>query len=709
MRAITVSSCNLNQWALDFSGNKQRILEAVRKAKKDGSSLIITPELSICGYSCLDAFLEKDTTLHSWEVLRDLIEHDDCQDILLDVGMPVLHLSCLFNCRVLVRNRKILYIRPKMSLANDGLFREMRYFTPWQERGKWVYYQLPQALREFADQSRVRFGDCVIEANDTKIGTEMCEELFTSDSPSTHLALSGVEIILNSSASHWQIRKLSDRLDLIQGSSKRNGSLYLYANQQGCDGEGREYFDGCALIVLNGKVVAQASQFSLNDVEVISATVDLDEIWDKWYPPARRMQASLEPVYEPILLDVNMTTGGDALPGRQLSPTKQAMIVEPEEEIGLAGGCWIWDYLRRSSQAGAFLPLSGGIDSCATAVIFFSTARLIFAAVHDGNEQVIADLRRICGEPEGSNWIPSEPQAICNRIFHTCYMGTQNSSSETRSRAKQLANDIGSYHLDLNMDLVVRSFTTLFTTLFGRTLKFKTEGGTNQEGLALQNIQSRSRMVLAYLLASTLTIVRSRSGGGNLLVLGSANVDECLRGYLTKYDCSSADINPIGGISKQDLSRFLNFARTEYKLPILDLFIEATPTAELEPISEKYTQSDEQDMGCTYEELGVFGRLRKVEKLGPFSMWQKMCQLWPDKTPQQVYQRVRFLWTYFGINRHKQEILTPSLHAETYSPDSNRYDLLPFLRPPLTWAYSKIEKAVAQVESRDNSLGKANT
>ena len=36
---------------------------------------------------------------------------------------------------------------------------------------------------------------------------------------------------------------------------------------------------------------------------------------------------------------------------------------------------------------------------------------------------------------------------------------------------------------------------------------------------------------------------------------------------------------------------------------------------------------------------------------------------------------------YSGINRHKQEILTPALHACQYSPDSNRYDLLPFLRP----------------------------
>ena len=34
-------------------------------------------------------------------------------------------------------------------------------------------------------------------------------------------------------------------------------------------------------------------------------------------------------------------------------------------------------------------------------------------------------------------------------------------------------------------------------------------------------------------------------------------VDEALRGYMTKYDCSAADINPIGGISKGDLKRFL--------------------------------------------------------------------------------------------------------------------------------------------------------
>lgn len=44
-------------------------------------------------------------------------------------------------------------------------------------------------------------------------------------------------------------------------------------------------------------------------------------------------------------------------------------------------------------------------------------------------------------------------------------------------------------------------------------------------------------------------------------MLGSSNVDEALRGYFTKYDCSSADINPIGGIAKNDLKSFLAYFR----------------------------------------------------------------------------------------------------------------------------------------------------
>lgn len=72
---------------------------------------------------------------------------------------------------------------------------------------------------------------------------------------------------------------------------------------------------------------------------------------------------------------------------------------------------------------------------------------------------------------------------------------------------------------------------------------------------------------------------------GTLLVLGSANVDEALRGYFTKYDCSSADINPIGGINKGDLRSFLLWAhdhigKARGSTVLLDV-ANAEPSAEL--------------------------------------------------------------------------------------------------------------------------------
>lgn len=480
------------------------------------------------------------------------------------------------------------------------------------------------------------------------------------------------------------------------------GGIYLYSNQQGCDGD-RLYYDGCAMIIVNGKVVAQGSQFSLNDVEVVTATVDLEEVRSFRCAPSRGLQATQSPTYQRLEVDMRLSKRAeDVDPGVGPSDEIDLRYHAPEEEIAMGPACWLWDYLRRcGGAAGFFIPLSGGIDSCATATIVFSMCRLVVQAVYDGNEQVTKDTRRICGEAEDSKWLPTEPQEVCNRIFHTCFMGTTNSSKDTRSRARELAREIGAYHVDLNMDSVVTALTNLFTMVTDFRPRFTVHGGNKTENLALQNIQARLRMVIAYLFAQLLPTVRARRNSGSLLVLGSANVDECLRGYLTKYDCSSADINPIGGISKTDLKSFISYAQSTFSLPILESFLTAVPTAELEPITSTYVQSDEADMGMTYTELSVFGRLRKVSKLGPWGMYEKLLHIWSDRlTPREIYEKTRRFFWFYSINRHKMTVLTPAYHAEQYSPDDNRYDLRPFLYPAYTWAYKKMEENVIAWEAR---------
>lgn len=55
---VTLATCNLNQWALDFDGNLKRIEESIRLAKTKGCKYRLGPELEISGYGCEDHFLE---------------------------------------------------------------------------------------------------------------------------------------------------------------------------------------------------------------------------------------------------------------------------------------------------------------------------------------------------------------------------------------------------------------------------------------------------------------------------------------------------------------------------------------------------------------------------------------------------------------------------------------------------------------------------
>jgi NAD+ synthase (glutamine-hydrolysing) len=86
---ITLATCSLNQWALDFQGNYERILQSIIIAKERGATMRVGPELEIPGYGCLDHFLEGDTVLHSWEVLAKLLSNKEAMGILCDVGMYV--------------------------------------------------------------------------------------------------------------------------------------------------------------------------------------------------------------------------------------------------------------------------------------------------------------------------------------------------------------------------------------------------------------------------------------------------------------------------------------------------------------------------------------------------------------------------------------------------------------------------------------------
>lgn len=674
MRLLKVATCNLNQWAMDFDCNLKHIKDSITRAKEVGAVIRLGPELEITGYGCEDHFLELDTVNHAWECLKEILLGDWTDGILCSIGMPIIRGSERYNCQVLCFNRKIVMIRPKMWLANDGNYRELRWFTTWKQKDQLVEFQIPPEISEALSQNLVPFGYGYIQFLDTAVAAEICEELFTPNPPHTELALNGVEVFLNASGSHHQLRKLDLRLRAFIGATYTRGGVYMYSNHQGCDGA-RLYYDGCSCVVVNGEVVAQGSQFSLKDVEVVVAQVDLDAVASlRGSISSFQEQASCKTKVSSVAVPYNICKPFNLK--MLLSSPQKIMYHSPEEEIAFGPGCWLWDYLRRSGASGFLLPLSGGADSSSVAAIVGCMCQLVVKEIANRDEQVKADAIRIGNYADGK--FPTDSKEFAKRIFYTVYMGSENSSEATKTRAKVLADEIGSWHLDVCIDGVVSSLLSLFQTVTGKRPRYKVDGGSNVENLGLQNIQARIRMVLAFMLASLLPWVHNKKGF--YLVLGSSNVDEALRGYLTKYDCSAADINPIGSISKQDLRTFLRWAANHLGYSSLAEIEAAPPTAELEPIRSNYSQLDEVDMGMTYEELSVYGRLRKIFRCGPVSMFKNLCYKWgATLTPSEVADKVKHFFKYYSINRHKMTVLTPSYHAESYSPEDNRFDLRQFL------------------------------
>ncbi|KAG0453761.1 hypothetical protein HPP92_025065 [Vanilla planifolia] len=585
-------------------------------------------------------------------------------------------------------------IRPKMILANDGNYRELRWFSAWKREDNLVEFLVPTDVSDAISQKSAPFGFGYIQFQDVAVAAETCEELFTGGTPRVKLAYNGVEVFTNASGSHHQLRKLNVRIDAIKSATRLCGGVYMYSNHQGCDG-GRLYYDGCCCIAVNGDLIAQGSQFSLNETEVLTAIVDLDAVSSyRASVSSFRESASHETKVSFVEVPRRLCQSFKL----HVIPTNPVEIKyhQPEEEIAFGPSCWLWDYLRRSGATGFLLPLSGGADSSAVAAIVGCMCQLVIKDIENGDEQVKADAIRIGNYKNGE--FPRSSKEFARRIFYTVYMGTENSSDATRTRAKKLSDEIGSWHLDVNIDAVISALLSLFHTLTGKRPRYKVDGGSNIENLGLQNIQARIRMVLAFMLASLMPWVHNKAGF--YLVLGSSNVDEALRGYLTKYDCSSADINPIGSVSKQDLRSFLRWAAVHLNYPSLAGIEAAPPTAELEPIRANYNQLDEVDMGMTYEELSMYGRLRKIFRCGPVSMFQNLCHKWYGRcNPSEVAEKVKHFFKYYSINRHKMTVLTPSYHAESYSPEDNRFDLRQFLYNA-RWPYQfrKIDELVKEMD-----------
>ena len=124
------------------------------------------------------------------------------------------------------------------------------------------------------------------------------------------------------------------------------------------------------------------------------------------------------------------------------------------------------------------------------------------------------------------------------------------------------------------------------------------------------------------------------------------------------------------------------------KIHPLQFIRAATPTAELIETTSATKQTDETDMGITYQQIFELGKLR-ASGYGPIDTYLKIkdttdlnqiCSVDPFGKPIDPKKVVEIFFDRYNINRNKTTIIPPSVHLVP-SPDDNRYDLRPFLYP----------------------------
>ena len=316
MRELRLGLAQLNPTVGDLLGNSQKILQAAKQCAFQGISLLITPELSLCGYPPQDLVL-------------DPLFVENCQTVLhhLALRLPpkigVLVGSIfpnpdwwkkgekpLFNGAALLCDGRIRYTFYKQLLPDYDVFDEHRYFQPGRQVN-------------------------VLRWQEWRLGITICEDVWNDEefwsgrrypeNPVQALIERGIDVLINMSASPYWRGKPAMRESLLAHCARKYQIPLIYVNQVG--GTDALVFDGQNLIFdRTGTVVHRGRGFT-QEVQVVT------HVQGQWQDT--RIHPPLEPWAE----------------------VWQALVLG------------IQDYVRKSGFQRVVLGLSGGIDSAVVAAL----------------------------------------------------------------------------------------------------------------------------------------------------------------------------------------------------------------------------------------------------------------------------------------------------------------------------------------------------
>ena len=308
---MTLKICvaQLNLVVGDLPGNSQKIVAAAHSAYADGARLVLTPELSICGYAAEDLFLRPAFIAACDDAVKSVArELAGLKDLTLVLGHPSggdsrtrsVAVQNRHNAASVLCEGAVLATYAKRELPNYQVFDERRYFTPGQ-------------------------GVCVFEAgaagHKVKVGLLICEDAWF-EAPARLSKQAGAEILAVINASPFHLGKGNERELMMRERVQACGLPLVYAHLVG--GQDEVVFEGHSFALsADGTVAARAPSF----------------VEDRFFVQVTRAQAGLQ-------------LAGSVAPERSTEADLWGALV-----LGVR------DYIGKNGFPSVILGLSGGIDS----------------------------------------------------------------------------------------------------------------------------------------------------------------------------------------------------------------------------------------------------------------------------------------------------------------------------------------------------------
>jgi NAD+ synthase (glutamine-hydrolysing) len=520
---MKIAIAQINPTIGDIAGNAKQILEAAQQAAKQDVRLLLTPELSLCGYPPRDLLLYPGFVESMWKQIESIaLQLPPILAVL--IGIVDINSQAaargekpLYNSMVWLEGGKVQKIFHKRLLPTYDVFDEDRYFEPGRDTNTFTLSiersgisGQPQGI---APTDNLNTRDLHDKKNSISIGVTICEDLWNDEKfwgkrsyeidPIEDLANLNVDIIINLSASPYSFKKQQLREAMLSHAANRFSIPIAYVNQVG--GNDDLIFDGNSIVFnRQGEAICRAKAFD-RDLVIIEFNEDKKDLTS------------------PLSHSDSIPIPDSRLPTPK-AKRPHLSFNSDEEEIFSALVLGVKDYAKKCGFSKAILGLSGGIDSSLVAAI-------AVAAV--GKENVLGVL-----------------------------MPSPYSSKHSISDAEALVNNLGINSHQLPIGEAMSVYDKILEPLFTGT----------SFGIAEENLQSRIR-------GNLLMAIANKFG---YLLLSTGNKSEMAVGYCTLYGDMNGGLAVIADVPKTlvfSICRWLN--RDNEVIP--HNVITKPPSAELKP------------------------------------------------------------------------------------------------------------------------------